>query len=172
MKEWASRTKRRLAFFVPGIPAAQPSRGAAVGKNGKPYTFTRTGAWVQWRADVKQFAAAAMEQDGNTEPMTDSVFIDATFIFPRTKSAPMIKPKAHKVKPDLSNLLKNLEDALKGVLLADDKIVNGAELHKLYAMPGGRVGVSLLFVESHIALCEGMTSAAPGAAKRSERYGK
>jgi len=68
-----------------------------------------------------------------------------TFRFTRPKS---VKRQCHTTTPDLNNIIKPIEDAMKGVLFHDDsQIVEYGRTEKIYCAPGERPGVSVTLWE-------------------------
>ena len=74
-------------------------------------------------------AAQAIAHKPET-PFTNPVILNCKFYMPIPKSWPKwkkIKAEAgdfpHRIRPDISNLYKNVEDALNGMFWCDDKII-------------------------------------------------
>ena len=68
------------------------------------------------------------------------------FYLPRPKSLP--KRVAYPIKkPDVSNLLKGTEDALRGIIFADDSQIVTLRITKHYAIDGSPPGVRLRLTE-------------------------
>lgn len=71
-----------------------------------------------------------------------------TFRFTRPKS---VKRKYPTVPPDLNNIIKPIEDAMKGVLMHDDcQIVHYGETWVIYCEPGEPPGVSVTLWELEV----------------------
>ena len=111
-----------IEFTVPGEPIAKGRARAFVrcGKIGH-YTPDKTATYENW---VRLFASRAM---GNKPPVTGAVAltVDAYFSIPRSwpvkkqEDAEVMKIR-HLKKPDASNVVKLIEDALNGVVWLDD----------------------------------------------------
>jgi Holliday junction resolvase RusA-like endonuclease len=88
--------------------------------------------------------AAMVERARRLWPMPDServifrkhepVSLTLTFCFNRPPSIPK-KRQGHVVKPDLSKLIRATEDALTGILFADDSQVVQVSARKTYSQP-------------------------------------
>lgn len=129
-----------VVFVVRGVPAAQGSSRAFVGKgkNGKPRAFVATEAHTNsplgsWRTSIAQEAREAM----GTRPLLEGALkVWLTFVFPRPAGhylpansrrpvrelradAPTYKAN----KPDLDKLLRAALDAMTGVVWRDDSQV-------------------------------------------------
>ena len=147
-----------IEFFVPGKP------GTAGSKN--PFPIYRKGADGQkiftgkvvavdankkkstWMADVKHFAYQAYQG----EPLTGPVSLEIIFVMPRPKnhfkSNGELKPNAeifHGKRPDLTKMLRALEDALTGIIWQDDSCVAATNMQKIYGPnPGAQVKIMSL----------------------------
>ena len=106
-----------IEFTVPGEPVAKGRARAFIrcGKIGH-YTPDKT---ANYESLVRLFASRAM---GNKPLMTEAIWltVDAYFSIPRSWSvrkqedAEVMKIR-HLKKPDLTNILKSVEDAMNGV---------------------------------------------------------
>lgn len=143
-----------LDFFVPGRPATQGSKTAFAVRRGGNYTgqvvLTEANKHNRpWRADVKAWGAKAM--DGET-PITAPVHLDIQFFLARPKShyrkSGALKPNAPAVvakMPDLSKLIRAVEDALTGIVWRDDAQIASIRGSKCYAdAPGAYIRVQQL----------------------------
>ena len=79
-----------------------------------------------WQAEVAKAAAAAM---GERELLDGPLFLFATFYAPKPKSVRRAFPT---VKPDLTKLLRGLEDAMTGVIYRDDAQIIEQFMSKRY----------------------------------------
>lgn len=119
-----------IRIVIPGPPVAFARAGA----NGtRRYTPAKQARWMK----VAQHYAAI--QYGPLPPVTDAVAIRvvATFAIPKSwtkarKAAAIAGSARHTSKPDASNLLKIVEDALNGVVFVDDAQVVSARVEKTY----------------------------------------
>lgn len=79
----------------------------------------------KFEADVKRLA----QKHKPKELLTGPVSVKMRFYFGAPKRP---KHREHIVKPDLSNLVKGVEDALNGVMWKDDSQITELTLSKLY----------------------------------------
>ena len=109
--------ERLCYFLVPGTPVPQP-RVNRFGKVPARHPIHR------WREKVEWVARQAW---AGRPPIDFPVVLEIGFRFPRPTFSTWKKKHAgvhqHVTRPDLSNLLKGLEDALNGVLWRDDSLV-------------------------------------------------
>lgn len=121
-------------FCVEGKAVPQGSyRGMLVG--GKAIVM-HSGGWrlVRWRADVRGQAMSAL----NGERFDGPVWMRLRFEFARPKSHRGAKglrasaPKEHTQRPDVSKLVRSVEDALIGVAYHDDSQIVGYEAEKVW----------------------------------------
>jgi Holliday junction resolvase RusA-like endonuclease len=121
-----------IEFFVPGIPKAQARTGKGFNaKTGASWRYDpKTSA--EWKAQVAWIARQNYAGDLLGGPLVMLL----VFVLPRPKSLPK-KIREHVRKPDLSNLLKAVEDALKGVLYHDDSQLVDINISKEYGSPPG-----------------------------------
>ena len=126
---------REYKAIVLGEPVAQ----------GRP-RFSRQGGFVKAydpakSRDYKQYVRLVAAQDAPAVPVTGAVVLSLRIYRAVPKSMSKVKREAAlagrlrpTTKPDVSNVLKGVEDALKGVWYADDsQIVGYGELGKWYA---------------------------------------
>ena len=73
-----------------------------------------------------------------------AVMLDVTFVRERPKSLPKRTTPAHTKYPDLSKLVRAIEDALTGIVWHDDSQVVETHSRKRYAEPGERPGAIIL----------------------------
>jgi Holliday junction resolvase RusA-like endonuclease len=138
-----------IEFIVYGVPAPQGSKQAYAIYKGKAGAkqFTGKVALVEmskrvkpWRAEV----AAAARALGLAGPILGPVSVDMVFSQVRPKSHYRTGANAHLLRdtapptwciaPDLSKLVRSTEDALKGIVWTDDKVVvEYGRLAKVYS---------------------------------------
>lgn len=93
-----------------------------------------------WEALVRSRANEARTAAGRQQPLAGPVALAIDFYFARPKrlltrrAGALYQP--HVTAPDLSKLVRGLEDALSGVLFLDDKQVAAIAATKAYAPPG------------------------------------
>jgi len=138
-----AKGKDVIAFFVPGIPAPGGSKrhvgnGILIdaAKNNKP-----------WRSMVGEYAHKAM--DGKA-PSREPLSVITTFVMPRPKGHyrkdGTLRPNAdkhHTKRPDALKLMRSTEDAMTGIVWADDSQVAEHLIRKEYGdTPGARIAVT------------------------------
>ncbi len=128
-------------FFIPGSP---------VGKQSVRVTGRRAFIPTKTRAYMKKVASCFMIQrppmlTGAVELTISEYRLRPAYHFGTGKNKGIIKEQFKEVfcitKPDLSNTLKSIEDALNGLAWVDDAHVVNCSHHKRYANDGERVGV-------------------------------
>lgn len=133
-----------LLFHVEG----NPEPWQVYTRRGEPtQAFERRKAWqAQIQAQAKRVWAI---EGGHQEPFTGLVELSMVFYLPWPKSPKRIvnggvavTPESRNVllgqKPDLTNLFKAAEDALKGIIIKDDSQVVATWASKVY--DGRRIG--------------------------------
>lgn len=153
-------------FFVPGIAKPGGSKtatvirrkgGEIVMKGGRPLVTTRDDA--KGNAEWKQTVAYTARQLFHYAPARCALRVAVVFVMPRPKghfgsgrNAGRLKPNApkyHTVKPDATKLMRALEDALTGILWADDTLIAEQAVSKVYGdKPGASVTVVALEAEA------------------------
>jgi Holliday junction resolvase RusA-like endonuclease len=131
-----------IRISIPGEPVAW----ARARSNGaRRFTPAKQAAWM------KHAQHYAVQQYGPLPPVTDalSLHVIATFAIPQSwtksrKSAARGGTLRHTSKPDASNILKLVEDAMNGVVFVDDAQVTRALVEKRYGEPGVSVAVEVL----------------------------
>ena len=136
--------------IVLGEPVAQ----------GRP-RFSRQGGFVKAydpakSRDYKKYVRLVAAQDAPAVPVTGAVVLSLKIYRAVPKSMSKRKREAAlagrlrpTTKPDVSNVLKGVEDALKGLWYADDsQIVGYGEIGKWYA-ERPRIEVTMTEVEDH-----------------------
>ncbi len=105
----------------------------------------------KWRGRIETAAARAMQDLELGSPFTFDVVLSAEFVLPRPPShykpngdltAKAKREQAHPGKPDLSKLVRAVEDAMSGIVYGDDaQVQRYGAVFKRYAERGGRGGV-------------------------------
>jgi Holliday junction resolvase RusA-like endonuclease len=131
-----SEKRQGFVFFAPGIPVPQG--------NLKPFTYAGQDGKVRasmpegtkglhpWRASLGYVALMAKQQSGQRGFFSrEAVVLRVEFIFPRPKSLPKyVRDKVS--NPDLSKLVRAVEDAITGILIRDDAQVVRLDAGKRY----------------------------------------
>jgi len=148
-----------IQFFVPGIPRPGGSKkGFYNPKLGRVMMVKAGGQYEEnWRQAVAHAALQAMKDE---PPFKGAVRLDATFYMPRPKyhyhtskkSAGKLRleykgPCPHLSAPDRGKLLRSTEDAMKGIVYADDSQVYAGDVEKFYGeRPGAEIKITLHYV--------------------------
>jgi len=136
-----------IEFSVLGTPAPQGSfRAAYSPKSKRAFLIQANKRTMPWRQEV---AAAAMQamQDGGLFKCGGPVSLTATFFMPRPKGhygKKGLRPSAPRwpdKKPDLSKLLRAIEDAMTGIVYIDDAQIVDCLIGKEYASVDGSARV-------------------------------
>ncbi|QOD84843.1 RusA family crossover junction endodeoxyribonuclease [Chromobacterium haemolyticum] len=139
-----------ISFFVPGAPVGKgrPRAARRKGKAGKEYIAQITPEkTVNYESLVALASAQAME---GRPPMCGPVELGVVMYLPipaswsnKKKAAALAGDLLPMVKPDMSNVVKAIEDGMNGVVYADDcQIVDYAPSKKRYSdKPGVEVTV-------------------------------
>ncbi len=137
-----------LVFKVIGIPVPQGSKVGYVVK-GRVVLVEAAKGHRSWRSEVVREAIMHME---GREMFLGPVRLDLTFELPRIKghynARGALKPSApHYVitNPDLSKLVRNVEDALQGIVFRNDSQVAKLVCAKVYTE--GAPGVTIAVTE-------------------------
>ena len=105
----------------------QPKQRPRVTKTGHAYTPQAT---REFERAVKTMVSAHI-----SEPLSGALSLEVLFVYPRLKSEPKRRPeRKYKItRPDLSNLVKSLEDGLEGVAFTDDAQISRTVSEKIHA---------------------------------------
>lgn len=130
-----------ISFFVPGIPRPGGSKRVFLNrKTGKPIVTDASGKpGKDWRASVVH---AASEHFWNG-PLTGPLRLTVYFYFLRPGShlgkrgLRTSAPKEHTVRPDITKLVRLVEDALTGIAWKDDAQIYVQSAGKFYALRTG-----------------------------------
>jgi Holliday junction resolvase RusA-like endonuclease len=128
-----------VEFTVLGIPQPQGSMKAFMPKKGKfPIVTSDNTKMKPWRQEISW---AALRARGNDTPAGRNVAIrlEASFFFARPKSS---KANDKTTKPDLSKLVRCLEDAMTGIIYEDDSQIVEIHCFKGFGQPRVEVRVS------------------------------
>lgn len=133
---------RSIYFEVFGIPRPQGSK-LAFARSGKVWMRESAGDGLRtWRQHVY---SAVVEVANGQPPYDGPVHLDVRFYLPRPKRPKWPRPAS---RPDLSKLIRALEDELTGTLLSDDARIVSVSATKEWSdvehAPGARVRVVML----------------------------
>jgi Holliday junction resolvase RusA-like endonuclease len=124
-----------IEITIPGTPTAKGrARAMRMGKTGiRMYTPPKT---ASYEATCRYAAMAAM---AGTAPLTGPLLVTFFLHMPIPASLSLKKQvelngKPHVKKPDVSNILKAVEDALNGIVWHDDSQIAHLTAHKVYSL--------------------------------------
>lgn len=124
-----------MRIVVYGIPAPQGSKSPKRNQHtGKIVTVENSPKLAPWRQDVKFAAEAVLTEAGRPQPFAGAVVMRVVFSLSRPSSVKRSKRPWPSVTPDLSKLLRAVEDALvaAGVMKDDGLIVEYTRVAKVY----------------------------------------
>jgi Holliday junction resolvase RusA-like endonuclease len=147
-----------VTFYVPGIPAPGGSKRGFALKKGGQYTgrVVITEDAGQRNKDWRQACVVTAQGQSGAQLLRGPMKVDFAFIMPRLKShfhtskAKLGQlredaPAWHTVKPDRTKLTRSTEDALKGIIWADDaQIVDGRTTKAYGDRPGCLISITPL----------------------------
>ena len=123
----------KIQFTIPGNPV--PKARPRVTKSGHAYTPKKTSDYEKL---VQIYAKQAM---AGMNPTTEAVRLTVRAFFPIPKSWTKAKKEKalngdlkHTTKPDLSNIVKAVEDAMNGIVYKDDSQISEIVCVKRYSM--------------------------------------
>lgn len=145
-----------ISFFVAGLPAPGGSKRGFIirrktGKLGVAMADMGGERNVNWKQAVATCAAKAMAGRAMFSP-GEPLSLRVEFHMPRPKSHfkknGELKPNApfrHTNQPDATKLLRSTEDAMKGIVWADDSAVSNQIVDKAYLEPcGAKIRVEVI----------------------------
>lgn len=123
-----------LTVTVPGVPVGQ-GRLTTFGKGRTAHSNAKT--LLPWREAIAWHVRQEMAAAGLSEPLTGPLALTASFTLPRPKSAPKAR-WAPDGRPDLSHLLRALEDAItaSGLIVDDGQFVDEHPVKVYGPLPG------------------------------------
>lgn len=132
-----------ITFQVPGNPVPQPRpRITTRGRHGHAYT-PKSHPIHAYRQAIAAAALAAGATPTDAAPIT--LIVDLVFARPKSHFRKAgLKPDAPRLpRPDCSNCLKGIEDALNGVAWVDDSQLGRVVIEKTYGEhPGTTVRIT------------------------------
>ncbi len=139
---------RLCTFWVPGIPASQGSKdlvrvrlrsGAVVTRMVESSNRGATRKLEAWRHAVGW--CAKLKYQG--VPAEGPMLLQVNFRFVRPRTGEGAKRAEPDIKPDLSKLIRAIEDAMTAIIWKDDAQVVRIEASKAYgAEPGAQITVT------------------------------
>lgn len=141
-----------VTFFVPGKPATQGSKVSGINPRTKRvFTKDSCEGLKDWRAKVSAYAMQHAQ-----EVWTDAVYAEFEFHLCRPKghyrsgkNAHLLKdsaPPRHKQSPDTLKMARAVEDAMTGIVYADDSQIDDSRYRKKWVgrdeTPGVKVTVT------------------------------
>jgi Holliday junction resolvase RusA-like endonuclease len=119
-----------LTVFGNAVPQGRPRFAIIKTRGGKSFGHAYDPKTSKdWKESVRQQAII------NKVPfLTGALKMNIHFSLPRPQSLPK-KVKHHVKRPDLSNFLKNIEDALRGIAYQDDSQICYLTCSKSYGEP-------------------------------------
>jgi crossover junction endodeoxyribonuclease RusA len=126
--------RRRVSFFVPTKPVTQGNH--RVMPNGRIKETSKGHA--EWRAGVCVLARHAMRGEA---PLGGPIFVEMLFYLPKPKKPKHAQPIT---KPDLSKLVRAVEDSLSKIVIGDDSQIVCLNVRKVYALPSQEPGCRVI----------------------------
>lgn len=134
-----------LTFTVYGVAAPAGSKTSGQRKDGSRFVRDSSRRAAPWKDDVKRSAGEAMERrtfttDGDSL-VSGPLMLAVRFVVPRPKGhygARGLRPSAPAyptTRPDITKLLRAVEDALTGIVWRDDAQVVEQVARKVYGEP-------------------------------------
>lgn len=138
------RRTLRLEIPIRAVPGSNRKRSFVNPKTGRPVIVDKAKGKAQFTAAVRLFAAEAAREQG-WELARDPVELQVQFRYARPachygtgRNAEKVKPSRgdarHAQSPDLTNLVKCIEDALTGIVWHDDRQVWRSTLSKVWGV--------------------------------------
>lgn len=138
-----------INIFVPGNPAPQGSKEYKGHRGGKPVLVDQCKRLPDWKADVKKIAQQAMIEQQMLEKQI--VHLSLYFYMPRPRShyrsdgkLKLNAPVRCINAPDLTKLVRAVEDAMTGTVYDDDSRVVMQDNEKYYEKPVIGPGVHII----------------------------
>ncbi len=122
-----------LEFVVYGIPAPQGSKSFKGLRDGRALLVESSKKVKPWRAAVRTAAVVATSAVPGWVPLDGPLVAAMVFTLPKPVSAPKRRRTWPMRYPDVSKLCRATEDAMSGVVWADDaRVVEYRRLAKAY----------------------------------------
>jgi Holliday junction resolvase RusA-like endonuclease len=128
-------------FTVYGVAAPAGSKTVGFGKGGQHFVRDSSGKrGSDWRRNVAQAAGIAMHE-AELLPLEGPLYLIVTFWVPRPKGHFGVKgvkpssPEHPTTRPDVTKLLRGVEDAMSGIVYRDDAQIVHQVATKKYGTP-------------------------------------
>jgi len=127
-----------VAFTVYGVSQPAGSKTAGRSKSGKMFVRDSAKGSRQWKTQVAQAAGEAVNGGGLLDGALE---LSVIFTVPRPKSHYGVRglrpsaPQHPTTRPDVTKLLRAVEDACTGVVWRDDAQVVAQHAYKVYGEP-------------------------------------
>jgi len=139
-----------VKFFVPGIPVSAGSKRAFKTKTGKVIMVPASNKQRPWMDSVRWAAINAFERQVKIE---GPISLEAIFVLPRPKghygtgkNLGILKKNAPAfcaTRPDLSKLVRAIEDSITSIIWRDDSQVVETKASKIYGeTPGVHITIA------------------------------
>lgn len=132
---------KEVRIIIPGKPAARKAHKIAFFKTKHGKKFRKPVLDDDSASYQNLCAMAANKIMNNNPPLSGFIFAEYVFIFPpplsRLKKAQKEKLEQGDLLPcdnnvDLDNLMKNINDGIKGIAITDDKVITDCKACKRY----------------------------------------
>lgn len=126
-----------IEFDVFGVPQPQGSHRAVPVGGGRVRVTDNNLSLPGWRDTVMWTARKAIGDEGPNwgGPLVGPLRLEATFYLPRPMSAPKTRDVMPTKKPDMSKLVRAIEDSLVDAgAIVDDALIIDFDVHKRYAV--------------------------------------
>lgn len=124
-----------IEFFVEGFPKPAGSKNAFF-RNNKIVVFDASNN-KHWKRTVAWVARKTMLENNIKDLFACPIYMELTFYIKPPKNKPDLINKFHCSKPDLTKLIRCVEDAMIGVVYIDDRFIVKQTCKKLYSNKAG-----------------------------------
>lgn len=123
---------KSFTFVIPIKPEPKLRARASI-THGNKIRIVTPSKTRTFEASVALYIRSKLAQsEYQLPPINSEIHLNAIFCFKRNKTCIKEKRKSHLTKPDLSNLLKSVEDSLNGILWKDDSYITKVEMEKTW----------------------------------------
>lgn len=121
----------KIGFHVPGLPQTKGSARAFHNRTtGRAYVTNDNPKNKSWERVVRGVAASYIREG---LPWSEPVGLRLTFWLKKPQAHPKTRYSWHTKKPDLSKMIRSVEDALTGIMYDDDRQVIHIDAWKFYS---------------------------------------